>query len=119
MKRNLTIIAALFVAFVVGTIGKAYVEKSLTHDNSQPVDFKTLGFLSEIASKANKVLPIMIDDITEHRSVIPQQGEIIHQYRLVKNVKEDFELVEVDVKRSRKSDIKRTERISVRKLTKT
>ncbi|MBY9020798.1 MAG: hypothetical protein KGD67_07060 [Candidatus Lokiarchaeota archaeon] len=31
---------------------------------------------------------------------------------------EDFELVEVNVKRSRKSDIKRTERINVKKLTK-
>ncbi|MBY9011184.1 MAG: hypothetical protein KGD70_02300 [Candidatus Lokiarchaeota archaeon] len=32
---------------------------------------------------------------------------------------EDFEVVEVEVKRSRKSDIKRTERINVKKLTRT
>jgi len=94
MKKKLMILLALFVAFVVGTIGKDFVEKMLVPQESSSVDFQSVEFLSEIASKANEILPIMVDDITEHRSIIPQQGEIIHQYRLVKNVKADFDLAQ-------------------------
>ena len=73
-------------------------------------------FTNQIIRVAKTIYPLSNCSIIKCKLVsVPEGGEDT----VYVTQDEDFELVEVDVKRSRKSDIKRTERISVRKLTKT
>jgi len=73
-------------------------------------------FTNQIVRVAKTIYPLSNCSIIKCKLVsVPEGGEDT----IYVTQDEDFELVEVDVKRSRKSDIKRTERISVRKLTKT
>jgi len=73
-------------------------------------------FTNQIIRVAKTIYPLSNCSIIKCKLVsVPEGGED----KIYVTQDEDFELVEVDVKRSRKSDIKRTERISVRKLTKT
>jgi len=73
-------------------------------------------FTNQIIRIAKTIYPLSNCSIIKCKLVsVPEGGEdTVYIAR-----EEDFEVVEVDVKRSRKSDIKRTERISVRKLSKT
>ena len=73
-------------------------------------------FTNQIIRIAKTIYPLSNCSIIKCKLVsVPEGGEdTVYIAR-----DEDFEVVEVDVKRSRKSDIKRTERISVRKLSKT
>jgi len=73
-------------------------------------------FTNQIIRIAKTIYPLSNCSIIKCKLVsVPEGGEdTVYVTR-----DEDFEVVEVDVKRSRKSDIKRTERISVRKLSKT
>jgi small subunit ribosomal protein S3Ae len=73
-------------------------------------------FTNQIIRVAKTIYPLSNCSIIKCKLVsVPEGGEDT----IYVAQDEDFEVVEVDVKRSRKSDIKRTERISVRKLTKT
>ncbi len=73
-------------------------------------------FTNQIIRIAKTIYPLSNCSVIKCKLVnVPEGGEdTVYVAR-----DEDFEVVEVDVKRSRKSDIKRTERISVRKLSKT
>jgi small subunit ribosomal protein S3Ae len=73
-------------------------------------------FTNQIVRIAKTIYPLSNCAIIKCKLVNAPEGGVDTEY-VTKD--EDFEVVEVDVKRSRKSDIKRTERISVRKLTKT
>ena len=73
-------------------------------------------FTNQIVRIAKTIYPLSNCAIIKCKLVNVPEGGVDTEY-ITKD--EDFEVVEVDVKRSRKSDIKRTERISVRKLTKT
>ena len=73
-------------------------------------------FTNQIVRIAKTIYPLSNCSIIKCKLVNVPEGGVDTEY-VTKD--EDFEVVEVDVKRSRKSDIKRTERISVRKLTKT
>ena len=73
-------------------------------------------FTNQIIRVAKTIYPLSNCSIIKCKLVSVPEGGVDTVY-VARD--EDFELVEVDVKRSRKSDIKRTERISVRKLTKT
>ena len=73
-------------------------------------------FTNQIIRVAKTIYPLSNCSIIKCKLVSVPEGGVDTVYV---TQDEDFELVEVDVKRSRKSDIKRTERISVRKLTKT
>jgi len=73
-------------------------------------------FTNQIVRIAKTIYPLSNCAIIKCKLVNVPEGGVDTEY-VTKD--EDFEVVEVDVKRSRKSDIKRTERISVRKLTKT
>ncbi len=73
-------------------------------------------FTNQIIRVAKTIYPLSNCSIIKCKLVsVPEGGED----KVYVTREEDFEVVEVDVKRSRKSDIKRTERISVRKLSKT
>jgi len=73
-------------------------------------------FTNQIVRIAKTIYPLSNCSVIKCKLVsVPEGGEDT----VYVSKDEDFEVVEVDVKRSRKSDIKRTERISVRKLTKT
>jgi len=73
-------------------------------------------FTNQIIRIAKTIYPLSNCSIIKCKLVsVPEGGE--DTVYVTKD--EDFELVEVDVKRSRKSDIKRTERINVKKLTHT
>ncbi len=73
-------------------------------------------FTNQIVRIAKTIYPLSNCSVIKCKLVsVPEGGEDT----VFVSKDEDFEVVEVDVKRSRKSDIKRTERISVRKLTKT
>ena len=71
-------------------------------------------FQNQIGRVAKTIYPLANATIIKSKLVsIPEGGED-------QEVPDgDFDIVEVDVKRSRKSDIKRTERINVKKYTKT
>ncbi len=73
-------------------------------------------FTNQIVRIAKTIYPLSNCSIIKCKLVSVPEGGVDKEY-VTKD--EDFEVVEVEVKRSRKSDIKRTERISVRKLTKT
>lgn len=68
-------------------------------------------FANQITRVAKTVYPLSASSIIKsHLITIPEGGED-------KEIPdEEFDIVEVDVKRSRKSDIRRTERINVKKL---
>ncbi len=70
-------------------------------------------FQNQIARVAKTIYPLANATIIKSNLIsIPEGGKD-------KDVPEDgFDIVEIDVKRSRKSDIKRTERINVKKFTK-
>jgi hypothetical protein len=71
-------------------------------------------FTNQIIRIAKTIYPLSNCSIIKCKLVsVPEGGE--DTVYIAQD--EDFELVEVDVKRSRKSDIKRTERINVKKLT--
>jgi small subunit ribosomal protein S3Ae len=73
-------------------------------------------FTNQIIRIAKTIYPLSNCSIIKCKLVsVPEGGEDT----VYITQDEDFELVEVDVKRSRKSDIKRTERINVKKLTNT
>ena len=73
-------------------------------------------FTNQIVRIAKTIYPLSNCSVIKCKLVsVPEGGEDT----VYVSKDEDFEVVEVDVKRSRKSDIKRTERISVRKLTQT
>ena len=72
-------------------------------------------FTNQILRIAKTIYPLSNCSIIKCKLVsVPEGGEDT----VYVTQDEDFDLVEVDVKRSRKSDIKRTERINVKKLTK-
>jgi len=73
-------------------------------------------FSNQILRIAKTIYPLSNCSVIKCKLVsVPEGGE--DQVYITKD--EDFEVVEVEVKRSRKSDIKRTERINVKKLTRT
>ncbi|MHA2288878.1 MAG: hypothetical protein ACXABG_08825 [Promethearchaeota archaeon] len=73
-------------------------------------------FSNQILRIAKTIYPLSNCSIIKCKLVnVPEGGE--DTVYITKD--EDFDVVEVDVKRSRKSDIKRTERINVKKLTRT
>lgn len=73
-------------------------------------------FSNQILRVAKTIYPLSNCSIIKCKLVsVPEGGE--DQVYITQD--EDFEVVEVEVKRSRKSDIKRTERINVKKLTRT
>ncbi len=73
-------------------------------------------FSNQILRIAKTIYPLSNCAIIKCKLIsVPEGGE--DQVYITQD--EDFEVVEVEVKRSRKSDIKRTERISVKKLTRT
>ncbi|GAH12011.1 unnamed protein product, partial [marine sediment metagenome] len=73
-------------------------------------------FSNQILRIAKTIYPLSNCSIIKCKLVsVPEGGE--DQVYITQD--EDFEVVEVEVKRSRKSDIKRTERINVKKLTRT
>ncbi|MBY9009780.1 MAG: hypothetical protein KGD74_07945 [Candidatus Lokiarchaeota archaeon] len=73
-------------------------------------------FTNQIIRIAKTIYPLSNCSIIKCKLIsAPEGGED----KVFVTKDEDFELVEVDVKRSRKSDIKRTERINVKKLTNT
>jgi small subunit ribosomal protein S3Ae len=72
-------------------------------------------FTNQVIRVAKTIYPLSNCSIIKCKLVsVPEGGEDT----VYVSKEEDFELVEVDIKRSRKSDIKRTERINVKKLTK-
>jgi len=73
-------------------------------------------FSKQIQRVAKTVYPLSNSSIIKSKLVSIPEGGVDHVY-ISKD--EDFEIVEVDVKRSRKSEIKRSERINVRKLAQT
>ena len=73
-------------------------------------------FSNQIKRIAKTIYPLSSSKIIKSKLVsVPEGGE--DKIYITKD--EEFEVVEVDVKRSRKSDIKRTERINVKKFTRT
>ncbi len=71
-------------------------------------------FTNQIIRIAKTIYPLSNCSVIKCKLIsVPEGGE--DMVYVTKD--EDFELVEVEVKRSRKSDIKRTERINVKKLT--
>ncbi|NVM16601.1 MAG: hypothetical protein HWN80_02725 [Candidatus Lokiarchaeota archaeon] len=73
-------------------------------------------FSNQIIRIAKTIYPLSNCRIIKCKLIsVPEGGE--DTVYITKD--EDFEVVEVEVKRSRKSDIKRTERINVKKLTRT
>ena len=73
-------------------------------------------FSNQILRIAKTIYPLSNCSIIKCKLIsVPEGGE--DQVYITQD--EDFEVVEVEVKRSRKSDIKRTERINVKKLTRT
>ncbi|MBY8987131.1 MAG: hypothetical protein KGD61_01665 [Candidatus Lokiarchaeota archaeon] len=71
-------------------------------------------FSNQILRIAKTIYPLSNCRIIKSKLIsVPEGGE--DKVYITKD--EDFEVVEVEVKRSRKSDIKRTERINVKKLT--
>ena len=71
-------------------------------------------FSNQIIRIAKTIYPLSNCRIIKSKLIsVPEGGE--DTVYITKD--EDFEVVEVEVKRSRKSDIKRTERINVKKLT--
>ncbi len=73
-------------------------------------------FQNQILRVAKTVYPLSSSNIIKSKLVqVPEGGE--DKEFVPKNT--DFEIVEIDVKRSRKSEIKRTERINVKKLVRT
>jgi small subunit ribosomal protein S3Ae len=73
-------------------------------------------FENQIKRVAKTIYPISSCTIVKSKVIsIPEGGEDTE----VITSEEEFEIVEVDVKRSRKSDIKRTERINVKKFGQT
>ena len=73
-------------------------------------------FTNQIIRIAKTIYPLSNCSVIKCKLIsVPEGGE--DMVYVTKD--EDFELIEVDVKRSRKSDIKRTERINVKKLTNT
>jgi hypothetical protein len=72
-------------------------------------------FTNQVIRIAKTIYPLSNCSIIKCKLVsVPEGGEDT----VYVTIDEDFDVVEVDVKRSRKSDIKRTERINVKKLTK-
>ncbi|MFW9952826.1 MAG: hypothetical protein ACFFKA_22115, partial [Candidatus Thorarchaeota archaeon] len=70
-------------------------------------------FENQITRVAKTIYPVSSCTIIKSKVIIiPEGGE---DKKLISE-KEDFEIVEVEVKRSRKSEIKRTERINVKKV---
>ena len=73
-------------------------------------------FSNQIKRIAKTIYPLSSSKIIKSKLVsVPEGGE--DKIYIAKD--EEFEVVEVEVKRSRKSDIKRTERINVKKFTRT
>ena len=73
-------------------------------------------FSNQILRIAKTIYPLSNCSVIKCKLVsVPEGGEDT----VYVTQDEDFEVVEVEVKRSRKSDIKRTERINVKKLTRT
>jgi hypothetical protein len=73
-------------------------------------------FSNQILRIAKTIYPLSNCAVIKCKLIsIPEGGEDTEYI----TIDEDFEVVEVDVKRSRKSEIKRTERINVKKLTRT
>lgn len=71
-------------------------------------------FSNQIKRIAKTIYPLSSSKIIKSKLVsVPEGGE--DKLYIAKD--EEFEVVEVEVKRSRKSDIKRTERINVKKFT--
>ena len=71
-------------------------------------------FTNQVIRIAKTIYPLSNCSIIKCKLVSVPEGGVDTVY-ITKD--EDFDLIEVDVKRSRKSDIKRTERINVKKLT--
>ncbi|GAI62700.1 unnamed protein product [marine sediment metagenome] len=73
-------------------------------------------FSNQIKRIAKTIYPLSSSKIIKSKLVsVPEGGK--DEIYIAKD--EEFEVVEVEVKRSRKSDIKRTERINVKKFTRT
>ena len=73
-------------------------------------------FSNQIKRIAKTIYPLSSSKVIKSKLVsVPEGGE--DKIYIAKD--EEFEVVEVEVKRSRKSDIKRTERINVKKFTRT
>ncbi len=71
-------------------------------------------FSNQIKRIAKTIYPLSSSKIIKSKLVsVPEGGK--DEIYIAKD--EEFEVVEVEVKRSRKSDIKRTERINVKKFT--
>lgn len=73
-------------------------------------------FSNQILRIAKTIYPLSNCSVIKCKLISAPEGGEDTEYI---TIDEDFEVVEVDVKRSRKSDIKRTERINVKKLTRT
>ena len=73
-------------------------------------------FSNQILRIAKTIYPLSNCSVIKCKLVSVPEGGVDTVYI---TQEEDYEVVEVDVKRSRKSDIKRTERINVKKLTRT
>jgi hypothetical protein len=73
-------------------------------------------FQSQILRVAKTIYPLSNSTVIKSKLIqIPEGGE--DKEFVPKGT--DFDIVEIDVKRSRKSEIKRTERINVKKLART
>ena len=68
-------------------------------------------FQNQIARVAKTLYPLSSSTVVKSKLISYPEGVEDKEV-----VSKDFEIVEVDVKRTRKSEIKRTERINVKKL---
>ena len=69
----------LVVSIFAGSIGRE-VATDLMNQGTDPT---SLEFLGAIASEANKVAPMMVDQETELISASPLPGVLVYNYRLV------------------------------------
>ena len=69
-------------------------------------------FQNQIARVAKTIYPLSSSSVIKSKLLIIPEGAVDEEV----SPREEFEIVEVDVKRSRKSEMKRTERINVKKF---
>ena len=69
-------------------------------------------FQNQIARVAKTIYPLSSSSVIKSKLLIIPEGAVDEEV----SPREEFEIVEVGVKRSRKSEMKRTERINVKKF---
>ena len=89
MKKILLFVLAM-IAVMVGIHGRGADDVLAQKDDMPSPSIQSLEHLSNVASKINKLLPMMVDASTELMFTVPQLGELQYHYRAVNNVKGDF-----------------------------